>query len=157
MTEEELTENREALKRILETQGIRNALVFLNHLTNHRFTSLYRFDDETLKSRIFYDRLNPRQEECPDIPLETSYCIFLKQTGEAFLTEDSLSDERVVDHPKRRAVQSYYGVPLVTSTGEMFGSLCHFDFEPRPLEPAAAELLDTLAYLLAEHRIVDNL
>jgi hypothetical protein len=36
------------MRTIQEPSGIRAVLIHLNGLTDHRFTALYRFDDDTL-------------------------------------------------------------------------------------------------------------
>lgn len=48
-------------------------LIFLNGLTEHWFSSLYRFDADTLKNLYFYDRENPTLESSPDVPVIASY------------------------------------------------------------------------------------
>jgi GAF domain-containing protein len=136
------------LKTILNENGIRAAMRFLNGLTEHRFTALYRFDKETLKNLYFFDRENPTQEPTPDIPVMASYCVFVRSLGTRFATSASLEDDRVVGHPQRQVVQSYCGVPLRDLNGEMFGTICHFDFRPVPISDANVELMESLAPLI---------
>jgi len=145
---ETITDSLRELKTVLSEQGIRAALIFLNGLTEHRFTALYRFDRETLKNLYFVDRDNPAQESVPDIPVMASYCVFVRNSRSRFSTPDSLQDDRVGDHPKRREVQSYCGVPLRDTNGEMFGTICHFDFRPIPISDANVELMEAVAPLL---------
>jgi GAF domain-containing protein len=136
------------LKRILAIDGVRAAVAYLNSLTTHRFTSLYQFEGETLRNLIFYDRENPEIEKCSDIPVLASYCVFVRESGVMFATDDALQDERVLSHPKRETVQSYCGVPLLDRDGEMFGTICHFDFKPGRVADADVELLECMAPLL---------
>jgi len=136
------------LKTTLATKGVRGAVEFLNLQTPHRFTSLFRFDGPTLRSVTFYDRQNPDQENCEAIPVEASYCVFVRDTGRNFLVADAGDDQRVKEHPKRQMVQCYCGVPLLDRTGRMFGSICHFDFEPAPIADRDVELLERMAELL---------
>jgi GAF domain-containing protein len=138
------------LKAIMRSHGIRPALAFLNSLTEHRFTSLYRFDDETLKNIYFYDHENPTQEATPDIPVMASYCVFVRRLSSTFLVPDALTDERVAGHPRRQEVQSYCGVPLRDVNGDMFGTICHFDFRPVPISDANVELMEAIAPLLRQ-------
>lgn len=138
------------LKTVLRTQGVRAAVAHLNSLTEHRFTSLYRFDQETLKSIYFYDRENPTQEATPDIPVMASYCVFVRRLSNTFVVPASLQDQRVVGHPKRQEVQSYCGVPLRDMNGDMYGTVCHFDFRPLPISDANVELMEALAPLLKQ-------
>jgi GAF domain-containing protein len=136
------------LRVILRDQDIRAGLIFLNGLTQHRFTALYRFDKETLRNLYFFDRENPAQDSTPDIPVMASYCVFVRSRRAAFSTTDSLQDERVEGHPKRQIVQSYCGVPLRDINGEIFGTICHFDFRPLPISDENIELMEAVAPLL---------
>lgn len=143
-----ITESLRQLKALLSGQDIRAALIFLNGLTEHRFTALYRFDHETLKNLYFFDRENPEQESTPDIPVMASYCVFVRSSRSPFSTPDALQDDRLGDHSKRQEVQSYCGVPLRDANGEMFGSICHFDFRPIPISAANVELMEAVAPLI---------
>ena len=137
-----------ALKTVLATKGVRGAVQFLNSLTPHRFTSLYHFDGPTLHSITFYDRQNPGVDSSEDIPVEASYCVFVRDRRESFIMPDASRDERVKQHPKREMVKRYCGVPLLDRAGKMFGSICHFDLEPGRIADEDVGLLERLAELL---------
>lgn len=54
-------------------------------------------------------------------------------------------------HPKRNAVHSYCGVPLLNEMGIAYGSLCHFDTDTQsglPAEEGEVELLQQLGLML---------
>jgi hypothetical protein len=140
--------NLPELRKRLATEGLRGAVQFLNSLTPHRFTSLYRFDGPTLRNVTFFDRDNPDVESSEDIPIEASFCVFVRDTRCAFTIADAGSDDRVRDHPKRAVVKRYCGVPLLDSAGRMFGSICHFDFEPGRVDESEVALLERMAELL---------
>jgi GAF domain-containing protein len=145
------TTNAEAisqLNRILDQEGVRAAVAYLNSLTEHRFTSLYQFQGDTLHNVIFFDRQNPTVTHSDDIPVMASYCVFVRDAQAKFITHDSGKDERVQHHPKRDVVQSYCGVPLLGPDGAMFGTICHFDFLPGRVADIDVALLETMAYLL---------
>src|SRR5688572_17228572 len=88
------------LKTVLVRDGVRAALIYMNHRASHRFSAIFRFDNETLRSMYFYDRLNPEQDTTDELPVEASYCVFIRRTGNPFSVDASLEDERVADHPK---------------------------------------------------------
>ena len=147
------TSNHEALselKDVFARQGARGAIAFLNSLANHRFTSLYRFDGGTLRNITFFDRENPGATSCDDIPVEASYCVFVRDLSAKFLVQDAAGDERVRNHPKRATVQRYCGVPLLDRDGRMFGTICHFDLSPGRIEDRDVELLEHMARLLQQ-------
>ncbi len=130
---------------MLARGAVREALIYLNGQSGHRFTSLYLFDGEALHSVEFYDRERPELTRTDDIPIMASYCVFVRDSGGVFHTPDSLADARLAGHPKRPQVRSYCGVPLVDDVGRVFGSVCHFDFSPLPINPVDVELLEALA------------
>lgn len=129
--------------------GVRSVLIYLNGLTDHRFTAMYRFDTEQLRNLYFYDRERPEVETCPDIPVLASYCVFVRDSRHTFVTPDSVADGRVGSHPKRLEVRSYCGVPLVDEAGRMFGTVCHFDTRPLPISDENVSLMEALAPILA--------
>lgn len=136
------------LKAVFARGGVRAALAYLNSLTPQRFTSLYQFDDQTLRNVTFFDREHPAQDRCDDIPVAASYCVFVRDLNCRFLLEHAERDERVTNHPKRAVVQCYCGVPLLDRDGRMFGSICHFDFKPGHIDARDVELLEQMAALL---------
>ncbi len=145
------TDHRELfiqLKTALADHGVRGAVAFLNSLTSHRFTSLYRFNSGALQNITFYDREHPEVESCEEIPVEASYCVYVRDYGTNMSVVDSEKDERVRDHPKRQTVRSYCGVPLLDSRDQLIGSVCHFDLEPGHTTEQDVALLEYMARLL---------
>jgi GAF domain-containing protein len=142
----------DSLRSALALRGTPSALALLNSLTDLRYTSLYRFDGPSLCAVTFYDRTTPNAEIPDDIPVEVSYCVFIRDTNRPFLLEDSLHDLRVASHPKCRVIRSYYGVPVVNRDGVTTGTLCHFDENPKPVTPELIELTESVARLLGEAR-----
>lgn len=137
------------LKSVVSEHGVRAGLIFLNARTPHRFTALYLFDDETLHSRVFFDSDNPAELGMADIPVLASYCVFVRDRGEPFTTEHASEDERIGDHPKRKVLQAYCGVPLRDVEGRMFGTICHFDFNPTAISTENVELMEAVAPMLS--------
>jgi len=139
------------LKDILEREGVRAALAYINSLSSQRFTALYRFGGKTLHNVCFYDRENPAVTTCEDIPVTASYCAFVRDTGSQFATFDAPEDERLRGHPKQATVRSYCGVPLLDAEGRMFGTVCHFDFAPGIIHPVDVEILECMAGLMRNY------
>lgn len=137
-------------RQTLKKTGVRAALQYLNSISTHRFTALFRFEGNTLRNLHLIDRENPQIERCPDLPVLESYCIYVRNSAKPFLIEDSLQDERVEGHPKRQIVKSYCGVPLIDVDGTLFGTICHFDFKPIPFTQGEAFLLNEVAPFLIE-------
>ncbi|HET6230367.1 MAG TPA: GAF domain-containing protein [Longimicrobiaceae bacterium] len=147
-----MAEQREAVsnfRRILGGgEGVRAALCYLNAQSLHRFTAVFRFEGGTLRNLHLIDRDDPAVERSADQPVLDSYCMFVRQTAERFTTENSVRDPRVAGHPKQNVVRSYCGVPLMEEDATLFGTICHFDYEPIPFGEDEVYLLETIAPLL---------
>lgn len=138
----------ETVIEILETDGIRAALRFLNARAPHRFTGIYRPEPPVLRSLMLFDRENPTLQAGLDAPLRETYCSIVAETGAPFATADPAHDPRVSDHPAGAAVLSYSGVPLRDESGTTIGTLCHFDVVPRPIPDEELSLMERLTPLI---------
>jgi signal transduction histidine kinase len=86
-------------------------------------------------------------------PLSHSFCQHVVHTGTPLRVQDAREHPLVRDNPAVRdmGVVGYLGMPLVTPGGDVIGSLCAIDHEPRAWTDADAERLSTLAdELMAE-------
>ena len=144
-------EHEAKLAEIFENRKIRDGLKYLNTQTNYRFTSLFRFDRENLHNLYLFDRENPAIESSDDIPVTTSYCVYVRDSGNLFLVQDSSCDARVVGHPKRDVIKAYCGVPLKDRQGRLFGTICHFDVNPVSPQLGEVKLLKRAANILRPH------
>jgi GAF domain-containing protein len=145
------------LKLILRTKGPSAALVFLNGLTNHRYSALYQFAGDSLRNLYFFDRENPEIEDQEEIPVTASYCVFVRNSGDVFHTSDALRDERVREHPKREQLRAYCGVPVLDQNGKLFGSICHFNVAPAVILDVDVTLMEAAGRLLQEEGAIDVL
>lgn len=150
MTRPTQSQAKAILREILFRDGIRPALIYLNGLTPHRFTALYRFGDHLLSNLYFYDRSNPEKDTTEDVPLSVTYCVMMRDSRTSLQIIDAPADARLDGHPSRHQVQSYCGVPLVDYAGKMFGSLCHFDLRPSISNADDVALMEYLGDLLHE-------
>jgi GAF domain-containing protein len=149
-----MTEFENALRRLralVRDGDVRGALALLNAGTGHRFTSLYRFDEHTLRNVWFYDCQHPERETVDDIPVLASYCVFVRDAHATFRVHDSGADARVAGHPKREQIRAYCGVPLLDDMGRMFGTICHFDFRPLAISDENVALMEALAPMLQRY------
>ncbi len=74
--------------------------------------------------------------------------MYVRQSGESFSVQEALADDRVEGHPKRQSVQCYYGIPLFGTSGQMLGTVCHFDSLPIHVTEEIASTLDELSPLI---------
>lgn len=120
------------LRRALTEQGVIAALRILNARTPHRYTGIYKYTPEVLKSTYLVDAFDPSVVKGSDVPNEDAYCLLLrKERRLAFGRAEDAACAIKLASP----VVSYCGVLLIRLNGEPFGSLCHYDVA-RCQEPA---------------------
>jgi len=134
---------------------LRALLEYLNGLTAHRFTGVYRFEPGWVVSVALWDRENPQLELGADVKMKESYC-WLTGLGEsAYIIEDAPSDPRLEGRAARSAVRSYVAVLLRDKRRTPWGTLCHFDFNPRSVTPDALRRLEMFRPLVEEMLVRD--
>ncbi len=139
------SEFQEQIHYLIGLGRFRQAVEFLNLTSAYRFTAMYRISSDRLQNLVIFDRQQPDQPLTGTIPLGDSYCVFVRDLKDAFIIADAAGDSRVEAHPKRPTVNAYCGVPLIDMAGNVFGTVCHFDFAPVPENPATVEMLKTFA------------
>lgn len=137
---------------ILTRSGARAALAFLLDLSDYRFIGIFRFHDGRANAAIHYDRENPATLQAQEVPDTATYCCIVRDTHGRFATVDSLTDERLVDHPARKEVRAYCGIPILDPDGGLLGTLCHYDVVPRDPTQLDLELLLQVASALQQGR-----
>ena len=141
----------------LSGDGVLAALAWLNARTRFRFTGLYRAEPPLLRNLYLVDRENPALNVSGEACLlDDTYCAITCTRDADFTTSDARRDARLAEHPARRSVISYAGVP-VRLTGGVQGTLCHYDLRPRLLPPTELAHLDAVASVFgdwfAEHDV----
>lgn len=142
-----LAADLEAFTRCLREQGLRAALRHLNGRTPHRYTGIFRFDDDMLRSVALIDKWDPATSKGEDIPIAGAYCAHLHRTGESLAVEDGSTDARV-PWMANSPILCYCGSVILDPAGARWGALCHFDTSrceaknsDMPLLAAAAALV----------------
>ena len=134
----------------LRADGLFAAMRWLNGRVPYRYSAVFRFDGDVLRNICLIDKENPNVFTCADQPItNSSVCTSAVQVRVSALKK-LLIDRRVEDHPKRRNVQCYYGIPLYRAKGQMLGTVCHFDNSPTRVTEEVASALDDLGPLIAD-------
>lgn len=142
--------DEQRLARLVADHNVRAILAELNADTPYRYTSVLRFDDGRLESVWTFDRQNGRVDAFPaETRVSESYCRYVADDGAPFATADALADARTVGHAKRATLRAYCGVPLFAPDGSVYGTVCHYDHEPRPVHPETMARLERLSGLLS--------
>lgn len=134
----------ETFHATLSEAGLHHALAVLNGTAPYRFTGVYRFEPDWVRSVCLFDRENPELEVGGDVPMEESYCMYTGRGGEPVIIENAPADGRWVGHAAVDSVLSYVAVLLEDPAGAALGTLCHFDFCSRKLPPGCLELLSAV-------------
>lgn len=139
------------LRALLLRHGMRPMLVFLNGLSQFRFSAVTQIEDGIQRTVCYYDREDPRPDTLPDIPESASYCQYVKARGDVFTVSDALHEPVLQTHSARNEVRAYCGVPLCDRDGSVLGTVCHFHDQPLQIGDRDSELLKAAAVLIAEH------
>ncbi len=146
-----MTMDLSALQATLETEGLNAALEGLNGRVPHRYTVIYRFDGDAFYSVAVYDKKGePPPVLFKRVPFVDSFCQFTVGQGQ-FRTENSLCDRRLDGHIHQANVQSYTGLPLEDATGNLYGTFCHLDMVPQPLDESEFSFLKQATRLLSKY------
>ena len=131
---------------LLHQQGVHQALGYLNYRTPHRYTGIYRFDGDMLRSEVLFDRKLADVRQGADAPMAATYCSLVGRTEAPVQILDATVDPQAlgIETP----VISYCGALIRDGQGKAFGTLCHYDIQrcqerttDQPLLAAAAQLL----------------
>lgn len=155
-SDEVLTLLSRAFSAKLGESDLRSLLKHLNSLTLHRFTGVYRFEPGWVVSVALWDSENPALELGADVKMKESYCWLTGEGKKIYIIEDAIADDRLIGHAARSAVRSYIAVPLRDKAGTPWGTLCHFDFEPRAPGLNTIETLETFRPLVEEMLVRDS-
>ena len=132
----------------LAQNGLMGVLRVLNARVAHRFSAVYRLDQQMLVNVATFDKhMHLEALDLKAVPLKDSYCQFVLRDG-LFLTDDSGRDVRLSGHPYAGVVGSYIGVPISRRPGTLDGTLCHFDLASHPVSDEEYLLLERTALLL---------
>jgi GAF domain-containing protein len=144
------------LSESLETGGLEAGLRFLNQRVDHRFTAVYRLEDNTLHNTALIDKVDDDfdRSALSAIPLGDSFCQFVMRDG-FFRTSQTTGMDMLNGHPYQGVLESYVGLPIMTSADKLYGTLCHFDFGQTPLPDEEFTFLQKVARLLPRYIKVD--
>lgn len=143
-----------AFASALDEGGIAAALRFLNQRTAHRYTGVFRFDGEMLRSVALVDRWQPEVDRGDDVPLAEAFCAHLESTGQPLAVTDGRADPRT-PWMANSNVASYCGAVIQDADGSRWGALCHFDHSPCESKDSDVPLLAAAAALI--HKSADKL
>ena len=139
------------LELTLKDDGLRSALNYLNSRVSYRFTTVYRLENQRLKVVETVDKLNESSFfSSQENLLNDSLCRFPVLQG-IFTSSHTAADPRLTKAVYPAEVGSYTGVRLMLDNGEVFGTLCHYDLEPRAISHTEYHFLELAGKTIARH------
>ena len=85
-------------------EGLRPALAQQLKLTDYRFIGIWRFENGKANAVVHYDRENPEVLAATEVPDTATYCCYVRESGQPFMTPNALVDARLGSHPAREQV-----------------------------------------------------
>ena len=136
---------------VLHQHGLQAGLAFLNERVAHRYTLVYRLERDTLNRVAFVDKQGTSGQHFAKSPFKESFCAVAVEAGCLIEATDVSTDSRFQGLPNLGKFGSYVGVPLVSSGGELFGTLCHADPAQQALGDVEFQFLNEGAKLLGAY------
>lgn len=154
MSEQSWSKEVEEVQRLLDARGLHAALRYLNERTPYRFTGLYRFEGDTLRSVALFDRWSPETLTGADAPTGQTFCAIVRDAGDSLAVMDGRVDVRF-PWMTANPVACYCGVLLRDKQGAPAGTLCHFDLQRCEPPTSEFDLLRQLRELFAQFVIAE--
>ncbi len=118
------------LVKLLDACNIQAGLEYLNSRVPHRFTAIYKLDGDVFILQHFVDKLGEIAPQLlTKVPFDASFCQYSVGLGQ-FVSEDTINDQRLNGHPNQGTLGTYVGLPLTLMPFGLYGTFCHFDFDP---------------------------
>ena len=127
-------------------------LELVSDLTALRFVCVARVTDTSWTACAVLDKLGFGLRPGDQLELATTLCREVRNEGRAIVIDQASKDEHYCNHPTPQiyGFESYFSMPLHTSTGEYFGTLCGLDKVPARLsEPKTTRSLELLAQMIS--------
>ncbi|WP_324680209.1 GAF domain-containing protein [Hymenobacter sp. GOD-10R] len=135
-----------AFTHVLHQHGVYAALGYLNRGTTHRYTGVFRFAGQHSRNLVLFDRYDAQVRQGAQVPLAEAFCALVGRQRESLQILNALADPRA--QQINTLVTSYCGVPIYDAQGQLYGTLCHYDFSLCQESPLNLQLLEAAAPLL---------
>jgi hypothetical protein len=130
-------------ERLLNHEGLWEALRFLNMRIPYRFTGVYRYEGTMLRNVVLFDQNDPAVKHGDDFPMIDAPCARVGDHGGQLVVVDFVTDPRFLR--SFAPIVSYCGALIRNLDGSDFGTICHFDIKPCQTSLTHAALLKRVA------------
>lgn len=137
------------LRMAVSSGNSQDVLELAAHVTGMRCVVAARVTDRVWLAVDAVDRARYGVSVGEVLDARLTFCHEVRETCAPVFFSDAERDPDVRDSPLpgQLGMRSYVAVPLYTHDGELFGTLCAFDPEPRPVTPAVVDAMQRLANL----------
>jgi GAF domain-containing protein len=134
----------DAVQQIGAVPTILNAVC---RVTGARFAAVARVTEDRWIACSVRDDIPFGLRSGSELPIETTFCNEIRQTGRPIVIDHVTDDETNCAHttPAKYGIESYISVPLYRPDGSFFGTLCSLDVRPARMKaPAIVSIFNFL-------------
>jgi len=141
---------------IAAISGIESVPLILDvvcRVTGMGFAAVARVTEDRWIACSVDDRIGFGLKPGGELPVLTTICNEIRQTGEGVVFDDAEAHPRFKDHvtPKTYGLKSYISLPIRLRDGTLFGTLCAIDPSPRAVDrPEVVGMFRLFAELIAQ-------
>jgi GAF domain-containing protein len=119
----------------------------VSRATGMRFATVARVTDTRWTACAVYDTINFGLQPGQDLALETTICNEIREHGQTVVFNHASTHPLFSKHPTPAlyGFESYISTPIYRDDGQLFGTLCSVDPQPRRLDQATVQLLEKFA------------
>ncbi|SEL00626.1 GAF domain-containing protein [Pseudoxanthomonas sp. GM95] len=141
---------REVEQVALLVPGLNDVLEQVLHMTGMRFAAVARVTESRWTALAVLDRWQFGLKPGDDLVIEKTICNEVRKHRQVVAFSHASADPRFASHPLPAlyGFESHVSVPIYLESGEMFGTLCALDPEPRMVTDALVGEIVELAGLI---------
>ena len=127
-------------------------------VTGMGFAAVARVTEDRWVACSVDDRIGFGLKPGGELPVLTTICNEIRQTGEGVVFDNADEHPRFRDHPTPATygLKSYISLPIRLRDGTFFGTLCAIDPQPRTIDtPEIVGMFRLFAELIAQHLSAD--
>lgn len=144
----------EDLAIIARIDAVPKILEVVCRTTGMGFAAVARVTEDRWVCCAVRDEIAFGLEPGGELPIETTICDEIRDSGQPVIIDHVSGDEFYCDHPtpKMYGFQSYISVPIYRPDGQFFGTLCAIDPKPARLKaPETIAMFKLFVELIAFH------
>ena len=147
------------IKAISNIDSIPLILDVVCRVTGMGFAAVARVTEDRWVACSVEDRIGFGLKPGGELPILTTICNEIRDTGEGVIFDNADEHPRFKDHltPRTYGLKSYISLPIHLRDGTFFGTLCAIDPQPHTIDtPEVVGMFRLFAELIAQHLSADE-